>query len=209
MDHKLATDSMAVERYLLGELNPDERKEFEEHAFTCDECADGIDNGITFLDNGRALVEEEQRFPWGRRVRAWFPTAVAAALTLVVGVQNIVTIPMLRQAVMSGQAIQVLPMFDTDQARGATDKHPPAGKPWIFVVNIPSEKTFPSYHCELRDVSGHVRASLTVTEEQAKQAVPMLLSPLPAGSYILSIEGVREDGNRTPVDSYPIKVQGP
>lgn len=208
MDHKLATDSMALERYLLGELSPDELKLFEEHAFICDECGDAIDNGVAFLDNGRALVEGERRFFWGR-VKAWVPTAVAAGLALVVGMQNLVTIPALRHAAISGPAIQVVPMLDTDQARGAADQHPPAGKPWILVVNIPSDKTYPSYHCELRDASGHVRASVTVTEEQAKQAVPMLLSPLPAGSYILAIEGVREDGNRTQVDSHPVTVQGP
>lgn len=208
MDHKLATDSMAVERYLLGELTSDELKLFEEHAFVCDECGDAIDNGVAFLDNGRALVEGERRFFWGR-VKAWVPTAVAAGLALVVGMQNLVTIPALRQAATSGPAIQVVPMLEAERVRGSGDQHPPAGKPWILVVNIPSEPTYPSYHCELRDASGRVRASLIVTEEQAKQAVPMLLSPLPAGSYILSIEGVREDGNRTPVDSHPIKVQGP
>jgi len=205
MDHTLATDSMAVERYLLGELNPDERREFEEHAFTCDECAGAIDTGIAFLDNGRALVEGKRRFDWRRRIMTWVPSSVAAALAVVVGL--IISRPPPQPP--QGPAIQVVSMYDADQARGTADQHPPAGKPWIFVANIPSEKTYPSYRCELRDTSGHVCASLNVTEEQAKQTIPMLLSPLPAGSYVLSIEGVREDGNRTQVDSYPVNVQGP
>ncbi len=208
MDHTLATDSMAVERYLLGELTPDERREFEEHAFACDECAGAIDTGIAFLDNGRELVEGKRRFDWRRRIVTWVSPAIAAALAIVVGMQSFITIPALQRAT-SIPAIQVVSMYDTDQARGTADKHPPAGKPWILVVNIPSEKTYPSYRCELRDTSGHVRASLNVTEEQARQTIPMLLSPLPAGSYVLSIEGVREDGNRTQVDSYPVNVQGP
>jgi hypothetical protein len=208
MDHKLATDSMAVERYLLGELNPDERRDVEEHLFVCPECGDALDNGIAFLDNGRELVQGERRFGWRRRVVTWISPAIAAALAVVVGLQNLVTIPELRHA-MSVPAIQVVSMYDVDQARGAAGEHPPAGKPWVLLVNIPSEQTYPSYRCELRDASGHVRASLTVTEEQAKQIIPMLLSPLPAGSYILSIEGVREDGNRTPIASHPVKVKGP
>jgi Putative zinc-finger len=204
MDHTLATDSMAVERYLLGELHPDERREFEEHAFACDECAGAIDNGIAFLDNGRELVAGRQRFDW-RRIVTWVPTSVAAALAVVVSL--LISRPPPQPT--SVPAIQVVSMFDTDQARGTADKHPPAGKPWLLLVNIPSEQTYPSYRCELRDVSGHVRASLTVTEEQSRQIVPMLLSPLPAGSYVLSIEGVREDGNRTPIVSNPVNVQGP
>jgi len=208
MDHKLTTDSMAVERYLLGELTPDERREFEEHAFACDECADAIDNGIAFLDNGRELVEGKRRFDWRRRIVTWISPAIAAALAVVVSVQTLVTIPALQRAT-SVPAIQVVSMYDVDQARGSAADHPRAGKPWVLLVNIPSEQTYPSYRCELRDASGHARASLTVTEEQARQIVPMLLSPLPAGSYILSIEGVREDGNRTPIASHPVNVQGP
>ncbi|WP_109486882.1 zf-HC2 domain-containing protein [Occallatibacter savannae] len=39
MDHKEALESMAVERYLLGELSPAQNESFEQHAISCDECA--------------------------------------------------------------------------------------------------------------------------------------------------------------------------
>ena len=207
MDHKLATDSMAVEKYLLGELNADERTIFEKHAFDCDECAAAIRNGIAFLDNGGVLVEGERRFRWGRVV-TWFPTAVAAALAVVVGVQNIVTIPAMRLTTQA-PAIQVVPMYRADQARGAENEHPAAGKQSLIIVDIASEQTFASYRCELRNASGRVLASQPVTRQQAMQPVPVLLSPLPAGSYILAIEGVREDGNRTPIASNQVNVEGP
>lgn len=204
MDHKLATDSMAVERYLLGELNPDERRDFEEHVFVCPECGDAIDNGIAFLDNGRELVQGERRFDWRRRAMTWIPTSVAAALAVVVGMTFFKP-----QPPASGPAIQVVAMYNIEQVRGQESEHVPAGKPSVLLVNIPSEQTYPSYRCELRDTSGQVRASIAVTEVQARQIVPMLLSPLPAGSYILTIEGVREDGNRTPIVSHPVNVKGP
>ena len=35
MDHSEAVQLMATERYLLGELSPDQREAFEEHFFEC------------------------------------------------------------------------------------------------------------------------------------------------------------------------------
>src|SRR5258708_18273126 len=39
MDHHLAVKSRACEKYLLGELSPDLRDAYEEHYFSCTECA--------------------------------------------------------------------------------------------------------------------------------------------------------------------------
>ena len=207
MDHKLATDSMAVERYLLGELNSDERKELEQHAFACDACGDAIQNGIVFLDSGRALVQGERRFHWGRVV-TWFPSAAAAALAIVVGVQNFVTIPRLRTT--PAPLIEIAPIYNDDASRGAAGNHVPAGRRFTQLINIPSEPAYPAYRCELRDATGKVRAVLPITALQAKELVPVLLGPLPAGSYVLVVEGVREEGNRAEtVNSISINVQGP
>src|ERR1041385_2924733 len=113
MDHKSALASMAVEQYLLGELNSDERKDFEQHAFDCDECAAAISDGIALLDTGRAVVEGERRFRWGRIV-TWVPSLVAAALAVVVGIQNFA--PAARQAL---PAIRVLDGYSLEPSRAA------------------------------------------------------------------------------------------
>ena len=39
MDHHQATQHAAVEKYLLDELTPELREEFEAHFFDCQECA--------------------------------------------------------------------------------------------------------------------------------------------------------------------------
>jgi len=202
MDHKLATESMATERYLLGELNSDERKDFERHAFECHECGTAIDDGIAFIDDGRAVVAGGRRFRW-RSVVTWVPSAVAAALAVVVVLQNV------SPRTTEAPAIQVLQPIEVDQSRGAAVQHARAGKPALLYINIVSEQPFASYRCELRDASGHVRGTQPVTAQQATQTVPVLLSPLPAGSYQLVVEGVREDGNRTSIATYPVNVQGP
>ncbi|HJW95924.1 MAG TPA: zf-HC2 domain-containing protein [Thermoanaerobaculia bacterium] len=190
---------MAVEQYLLGELNSDERKDFERHAFDCDACAAAIHDGIVLLDNGRAVVEGERRFRWGRVV-IWVPSAVAAALAVVVGIQNFA--PSARQA---SPAIRALDGYSLEPSRAAA-KHVRAGEPAVLYINIPDQSQ-PQYVCDLRDASGHVRSSFPITKEQAKDIVPVaLLRPLPAGSYDLVIYGIR-DGNRGPeITNYPFEV---
>ena len=42
MTHQRAVESMASERYLLGEMSDEERDLFEEHYFECSECAEDI-----------------------------------------------------------------------------------------------------------------------------------------------------------------------
>jgi len=46
-----------------------------------------------------------------------------------------------------------------------------------------------------------------VTAEQAKESLTLLLGSLPAGSYVLAIEGVREEGNRTEIAKHEITVR--
>jgi hypothetical protein len=207
MDHKLAADSMTVERYLLGELTPDERKTFEEHAFTCDECSAAISDGIALFDNGRAVVEAERRFrrdePRRGRLLTWVPSAVAAALAVVVGVQYFHPHQSEAPAV-----IRVLHGYSLEQSRGAAPKHIPAGETPLLYVNVPDPQSHPKFVCEVHDARGGVVASQPITAEQATDIVPIqLLRPLPAGSYQLVVYGVRADGNRdAEVASYPFEV---
>jgi len=189
MDHKLATDSMAVEKYLLGEMNSDERTLFEKHAFDCDECASAIHDGITLLDNGRVLVEAERRFQPGRFVNRLMPVA-AAVLAVIVGVQNFWP-----TAQTQVPAIQVLHGHQLEHSRGSAGPRVRTGEQTLFYLNI-TDQSYPGYISELRDVNGHVRATHPVTAVEAKDIVPLLLSPLPAGSYVLVVYGVRANGNR-------------
>jgi hypothetical protein len=54
MDHLQAMNTLAPERYLLGEMTEDERLEFEEHYFSCAECADDVRDGGLMCDGARA-----------------------------------------------------------------------------------------------------------------------------------------------------------
>ena len=55
MDHNEALQLQAVEKYVLGELPPPLRDEFEKHFFDCQECALNVKAGAGFVDNARAV----------------------------------------------------------------------------------------------------------------------------------------------------------
>jgi hypothetical protein len=98
MDHREAIQSMAAERYLLEEMSELERHAFEEHYFSCPECADDVRAGAllrTGVKEGLASVDAEPKpiaFAPRPATRAWKPAvfvpwAAAATLALVVGYQ--------------------------------------------------------------------------------------------------------------------------
>lgn len=125
MDHSDAVNQMAAERYLLGEMPPDERDAFEEHLFDCPECAFDIRAGVAFVDEAkvqlpglvamqpesasqpvaqpavrtpeRALAEPKRRNWWSTLFATpAFAAPAFATLLLVVGYQNLVVYPALR-----------------------------------------------------------------------------------------------------------------
>ena len=55
MDHNEALQLQAAEKYVLGELSPPLRDEFEEHFFECQECALDVKAAAGFVDNARAV----------------------------------------------------------------------------------------------------------------------------------------------------------
>jgi len=88
MEHREAVDSLATERYILGEMSEAERDAFEEHFFTCEICADDMlvaDKMRTGVRAGLAKTAApavtRQRWP----IAVVIPWAAAATLALVAG----------------------------------------------------------------------------------------------------------------------------
>jgi hypothetical protein len=104
MEHDRAVETQAVERYLLGEMTPDEREEFEEHYFACAECARDVRAAARFRANARDILRNPEEFsaadlePHGGwwRFPTLIPLAAAFAFAGIVAYQNAVTIPDLR-----------------------------------------------------------------------------------------------------------------
>lgn len=95
MDHRAAIETNATERYILGEMEEPARVAFEEHFFSCAECASEVRWTARFESNARAVLHTKQRNVveeeegagglwrvWAGR-HAWVPAAVAACLAMV------------------------------------------------------------------------------------------------------------------------------
>jgi anti-sigma factor RsiW len=102
MDHQEVLSTLASERYLLGEMTDTERDSFEEHFFSCAECAEDVTVGETMRAGAHAGLigapRASQAPGRGSKAsvlswRAWrpamvIPWAAAATLALVAGYQS-------------------------------------------------------------------------------------------------------------------------
>jgi hypothetical protein len=58
VDHDEAVRTLATEKYLLGEMYPDSREEFELHLFDCEQCSFDLWAAVTFLAHAKAIFSE-------------------------------------------------------------------------------------------------------------------------------------------------------
>ena len=58
MDHNEAVRTHAAEKYILGELSPVLREEYEEHFFVCVACALEVKAAAAFVDNARTGLRQ-------------------------------------------------------------------------------------------------------------------------------------------------------
>jgi hypothetical protein len=59
MVHDEAVGILAVEQYLLEELNPKLRNEFEDHLSKCQECALDLWAAATFLKHAKVILSRQ------------------------------------------------------------------------------------------------------------------------------------------------------
>src|ERR1700730_2578968 len=109
MDHDEAVRTNVTERYLLNELDPELRDQFEEHLFDCQDCALDVRAAAMFVEQRKAMLAERPevhvRVPvaisrssaWLAWLRPALAVPVLAILLTVVGYQNFVTLPQLEQ----------------------------------------------------------------------------------------------------------------
>ncbi len=201
MEHQNAIETLATERYVLGEMNEDEINEFEEHYFGCRECADAVRNGTTFFDSGKSVVRERQKEARKRGLLYWFPSAAAAMVMFVLGYGIRPPLP------ITVSSIQML----SSQSRGETTENvvtQHSGETTVLAFDIVPDTPVRAYRWELLEQSGKKFADGEVSAERAKDRMSISLPrSLPAGQYVLVIRGVREDGNRPEIARFPINAK--
>jgi Putative zinc-finger len=215
MDHSQATQSTVVEKYLLDELAPEEREQFEEHFFDCQECAVDLRATDAFITAAKhelainpvaktGIETSNKRAPfssWPSTV-AWF--ALAASL-LVMAYQNVMVFPNLRNQVAELRAPEILPSLSLVGGNSRGGQLPAAEisatRPFLLQVDIPTQDRFSSYTCLWYSPTGTLSWRTEVSAQAAKDTVLIRVpsSGGAAGVYTLAVQGNMDRGG-TPVD---------
>jgi hypothetical protein len=232
MDHVEATHIQAPSRYLRDELSPSEARAFEEHFFSCPECADELRLEDAFAENARAVFLDESREQcrraqpgpapraqlrpepgshWWERFRFSFPATLAAAVCLlaVVAVQNLTTIPHLKTEVAqlsSGEAPFAFPLTRARGDAGESVTVPPRSAFFMPYFLLPGGAAFARYTCDVQTRDGVNKKHVTVDAPPPGQPLGLLLlrSEFPSGIYSIKVRG---DNAQDPIATYTMRIK--
>jgi hypothetical protein len=203
MDHNEALQSLACEKYLLGELSPAQRAAFEEHYFSCAECAIQLRSAADFLGASCEILASSpvpqakpDAAPAPRRWFSWFlqPAFAAPAfalLLLVIGYQNFVTIPGYKQAA----APRVLPMHSLITANTLGVDHLTftvlPDQPFGLYVDAPYDPAYSTYLLTLLSPSGAATPLRSLSAAEAQKTQIIAINPgREAGKYTIVVSGL-------------------
>jgi anti-sigma factor RsiW len=203
MDHHEAVQRGAVEKYLLGELSPEDRDAFEEHYFGCEECAADLKAAAAFLEgakqvlasgsatNSQAARARKSRYSW-----LWRPSVLSPAfsfLLLIIAYQNIVVLPRLSADAAAEQKPELLSSLSLIGANSRGGSLPTVSiaqhQALLLLLDIPSD-TASDVSCELVSPSGAVVARVPVRAEAAKDTVAIRIPAAAwySGDYTLIVQ---------------------
>jgi len=223
MDHELVVRDKMTERYLLDELDAGERDQFEEHYFSCPDCALDVRAGAEMLAQSKVLLSEtpEAAFthvvaPRPKPEPAWlnwlspaFAVPVMATLLLVIGYQNLVTYPKLQSQLHTAQ---VLPWTSVN-IRALGEEEPTItasqGQGLLLFVRIPPDSGYTRYTADLYNPEGKVDSSLAIpaSTQQDQWPVQIPAANRAAGRYTLQVHGVTPTGTIKEVGKASFELQ--
>ena len=193
MDHNQAVELQLAVKYVLGELPPVQRDEYEDHYIDCPECAKDVYAAAAFTDTAREVFREEARgevsAPARERVQsrwfAWLRPVVAvpafAVLLVALGYQSFVAVPHWKNAAMQSAAPRVLPMFSLIAAntRGPEGSvvHVRKGERFGLHVDVPVDSTNRTYLLRLEDPTGNSTILRSLTNEEAQKTQVVEVDP--------------------------------
>jgi hypothetical protein len=222
MDHSEAIRLMAAEKYLLGELEPESREQFEEHFFGCQECARDVRAGAAFVEHSKVVLAEPVAVSsarasvpvpvkpnWFAWLRPAFVAPVLAALLIVIGYQNLVTYPQLKQAALSPQILPWASINVSTRGTSTTQISPHPGEGFHLLVNIPPDSRYTSYTFALSSPSGRLEWSRTIPAASSDEARSIYVpgANQEQGVYKLTVRGGTAANEISDLGRYSIEVQ--
>ena len=186
MDHSEAVRLQAAVKYVLGELSPVQRDEYEEHYFDCAECAVDLKAVAVFVDNSQEFLRQEAKnevvkapIPVGGDWFRWLKPVVAvpafAVLLLGLGYQSLVIVPHWKNAAVQATAPRVLLPYSLIAANTRDIKeqtfHVRPDEPFGLYVDVPNDPAYRTYVLRLEDPAGNSTTLRTVSYAQAQKTM--------------------------------------
>jgi hypothetical protein len=220
MDHNEAVLQHATERYLLNELDREQRDQFEEHYFSCPECALDVRAGTMFVVQSKKVFATWDAEKQGWFARLWakfsefvsagswrpaFAVPVMATLLTIVGYQNLVTVPELK---MAANTPQVLPWASVNiSTRGSDPTRVPAspGQGFNLLVTLPHQSDYASYRIDLYNAAGKLELTRTIPAGSAENTRSIYIPGADRkDTYRLEVVGLAADGKATTLPGSPV-----
>ena len=219
MDHNQAVREKATERYLLNELDPEVRDQFEEHLFDCQDCALDVRTAAMFVEQSKVVLSEDAekqvvapvRVPvsapapagWFAWMRPAFAAPVMALLLVVIGFQSM-TNSRLQRAVSTPQLVASAVINVGVRGDTATQVPAHAGEAFHLTLNIPTDH-YSSYKLDLYSTQGALEWTRTVPASG-----DTLSLYVPAGDRepgTLAVHGITADAQSADLGRYRIELQ--
>ena len=214
IDHQQAINRMIAERYLLGELAPQERDAFEEHLFDCSACFEQVRAGTEFVHYLKRIGKEETaevasqprwRQLLGQTLRPAPAFAFAACLLAGVSVyQNMATIQMLKAPQVESRYIL------TEQSR-ANEQVVNVSRHGRFrlAIEFQPQKEFVSYAVRLVKDNGTVPRTVPFSIEPSQQMIDISFyaGDLKPGRYFMVVQATDSNGNKQELARGPFRLQ--
>jgi len=176
MEHNDAVRLQAVEKYILGELPPAVRDEFETHYFDCAVCSFNLRAGVAFAAGTRQLFTEAPVRAKSKPSAGWFSwlkpmiaVPVMAALLLVIGYQYSVGTQRSAPAVADWHSL----VESNVKGPAGQTVHVAQGKPFSVFFDITAQpKSADSvFLVTLVDPTGKIVSSAEVSAQAAQKPV--------------------------------------
>jgi len=223
MDHDMVVREKMTERYLLNELDPGVRDEFEEHFFVCADCALDVRAGAELVARSKAVLAEmpeegfirtvpappKPAFGWFAWLRPAFLVPVMATLLLVIGYQNLVTYPKLQSALHQPQVLPLASVSVGTWGESGPSLTVHQGEGFVLFVRNPRDASYASYKANLYDHDEKLEWSLAIPADSQQDHWSIQIPPaqFAAGSYTLDVLGVTAAGNTKEVGKASFELQ--
>jgi hypothetical protein len=216
IDHQQAVNKMMTERYLLGELNPQERDAFEQHLFECSECFEQVKAGTEFVHYLKGIGTEQtavsqQAGFWSRFMAGLRQPVAAFAFVLLFFAVGLNVYQQQQISRQKGPALERSYVL-TGIAHGGGSAQlvqVPRGSKLSLNVEYTQRGEFTAYGVRILSDSGTVKSNLLIPRDQVDGMAKLAVSTdaLEPGRYSVVVWGRNNDGIESEVGRGAFELQ--